>query len=137
VAKIQKKVQAIADNLQKVEVKVGGSGGGGQHGSSPIATGGGGAGRDGIVYSPPKIKGSPATPEVHTVSPLPKSTPGGSKPKGKTKKSHKKKKGVIDAAKKQVPDKEERFAGYAGLARRIARRLVGEIRGRPKFWFDD
>lgn len=103
-AKIQKKVQAIADNLQKKVEK-------------------------------PAAALAPA--EVHAVSPLPKDAAGIPKPKGKIKKSHKKKKEVIDAAKKQIPDKEEGFAGYAGLARRIARRLVGEIRAKPIFPFDD
>jgi hypothetical protein len=134
-AKIPKKVQVIADNLQKVDVKVGGSGGGGRHGSSSVAKGGGGAGRDGIVYSPPKIKGSPAAVEVHAVEPVFKAKPDVYKPKGKA--QRKKKKEVIDATKKESPEKEERSPGYAGLARRIARRFVGEIRGKPKFWFDD
>jgi hypothetical protein len=104
VAKIQKKVQAIADNLQKKVEK-------------PAA--------------------APAPAEIHAVSPMPKGPISFLGSKAKIRKSHKKKKEVIDAAKKQIPDKEEGFTGYAGLARRIARRLVGEIRAKPIFPFDD
>ena len=104
-AKIQKKIQVIADNLQKVE----------------------------------KAKDPPAAVEVHTVEPMSKNAAGVPKLKGKN--QGKKKKEVIDATKKDPvrdsEDKKERFAGYAGFARRVAGKLVGEIRGKPKFWFDD
>lgn len=105
-AKIQKKVQAIADRLQKKVEK-------------PAA--------------------APAALEVHAVSPVLKDAAGVSKSKGKIKKSHKKKKEVshVLSPKEVGTEKEEGFAGYAGLARRIARRIVGEIRSKPIFPFDD
>ena len=99
-AKIPKKVQVIADNLQKVE----------------------------------KAKAPPAAVEVHAVEPVFKTKPNIPKPKGKA--QRKKKKEVIDATKKESREEEKRAPGYAGLARRVAGRIVGEIRG-VKFWFDD
>jgi len=104
VAKIPKKVQVIADDLQKVE----------------------------------KVKAPPAVVEVHAVEPVLKGVSSFSRPKGKTKKTQKQKKEVHNVLpEKESSEKEKRAPGYAGLARRIAGRLVGEIRGKPKFWFDD
>ena len=108
-AKIPKKVQVIADNLQKVEKP---------------------------NFRPANTTGQAGTNsiEIHAVEPVLKIKPDILKPKGKA--QRKKKKEVIDATKNEIPNKEERFAGYAGLARRAARRIVGEIRG-VRFWFDD
>jgi hypothetical protein len=107
VAKIPKKVQVIADNLQKVE----------------------------------KAKAPPAAVEVHAVEPVLKVVPSVQWVKAKGKKSHKKKREGVAYVKegpvRKPEEEEERSSGYAGLARRIAGRLVGEIRGKPKFWFDD
>jgi hypothetical protein len=107
--KITKKVQKIADQLQKVE------------------------------GDKKKAADSPAPLEIHAVEPLLKGSPGVSESKGKVKKSHKKKReGVADVKKESVKefDKEERLTGYAGLARRITRGFE-RATGRIKFWFDD
>jgi hypothetical protein len=108
--KITKKVQKIADQLQRVE------------------------------GDKKKAADSPAPLEIHTVEPLFKGSSDIPKSKGKIKKSHKKKReGVADVKKDPVrepADKEERLAGYAGFARRITRGFE-RATGRVKFWFDD
>jgi hypothetical protein len=87
----------------------------------------------------PNASASTIIPQVFSVSPLSKDAVGVPKSKGKIK--SKKKKGEIldkkEPVKCPVEEKEEGFTGYAGLARRVAGRIVGEIRGKPKFWFDD
>lgn len=108
--KITKKVQKIADQLQKVE------------------------------GDKKKVADSPAPLEIHAVEPVLKIVPSIQWTKAKGKKSHKKKgEDVADVKKEPVREpenKEEGFTGYAGLARRITRgfkRATGGIR----FWFDD
>jgi len=96
--KIPKKVQAIADQLQKVEKAKG-----------PAVT---------------NLQASTDSLEIHSVKPVAKDAPSVSGPKGKVqkKKNRKKKKEIIDVAKKDGPDDEEKgLAGYAGLARRVKR----------------
>ena len=106
--KIPKKVQAIADRLQKVEkTKV-----------APAAPA-----VPEVHLVKPVLKGAPSI--------------SGPKGKVQKKKNRKKKKEIIDVAKKEGPDDEEKgLTGYAGLARRVTRGFERFRRGITWPWDD-
>ncbi|MCJ7828468.1 MAG: hypothetical protein MUP81_01860 [Dehalococcoidia bacterium] len=111
--KIPKKVQIIADQLQKVE-----------KGKAAAVT---------------NLSASTDSLGIHTVKPVLKAAPAFSGPKGKVqkKKNRKNKKEIIDVAKKEGPDDEEEgLTGYAGLSRRITRGLERIGRGIKWPWDD-
>ena len=106
--KIPKKVQAIADQLQKVE-----------KGKVAPAT----PAVPEVHLVKPMAKDAPSV--------------SGPKGKVQKKKNRKKKKEIIDVAKKDGPDDEEKgLTGYAGLARRVTRGFKRLTRGIKWPWDD-